>query len=403
MKLTLKLTTAALAIAASICGGSPASASVEYNIAFDLGQAALTNLQGSYTLTSYKGTEAYTLNDSGVIAGIVWGKYDGYSSNLRMLTTWTNGIPTVAGLPIIGGHSGKSDAYGINSSGTIVGYSNLSGNPHPYIFDYGANYNGGLGYDLYPPPGYTYATATSINDSGAVVGYATKVGATSAFINVNGAPYYSSVISQAIGNSAAYSINNSGLVTGYFTDSGNERAFIWDSGSDAFTSLGTLGGLTSSGSDINDNGAVVGSSLLSDGVTSHAFLYTNGTMQDLGAMTGTASQANAVNNAGVVVGSFTGTFADGFTSHAFVYKDGQMFDLNDLIPTGSGYTFTNATAINNNGQILAEEVLGPNGSSQQLFTVLLDPVPTPIPAALPLFVSGLAALGLWRRRFFPRV
>jgi probable HAF family extracellular repeat protein len=386
MKSTWKMTIAAMTFAASIfsANGQASAANYDYTVT-DLGQAALTNLQGSYTMNSgtYKGTEVYGINDSGVVAGIVWAKFNGGTNMLRMTTTWTNGVPTVVGLPLVGGLSGKSDAWGINNFGQVVGYSNLSGTAHAFLYDTDANYNGGLGTHL-PVSGYSNETANAINDAGAVVGYATKTGAQTAFLYSGGT---TKVIPGAdVTKSAANSINNNGLVTGYTAVSGNNRSFIYNSADNAFTTLGTLGGLASSGTDINDSGAVIGYSNLVNGVQ-HAFLYNGGTMIDLGALGSAAntSQANAINNAGTIVGASNG--------HAFVYSNGNMVDLNTLIDPAPGFTLTSATSINNLGQIVG---LGTVGGVSHAFELTL--VPTPIPPAVLLFGSGLAGLGLFRRR-----
>ena len=74
---------------------------------------------------------------------------------------------------------------------------------------------------------------------------------------------------------------------------------------------------------INDSGQVVGDTLI--GEASHAFLYQNGLMQDLGTLPGgTGSDATAINNNGQIVG-WSGVGGGGF--HAFLYQNGLMQDL----------------------------------------------------------------------------
>jgi probable HAF family extracellular repeat protein len=110
------------------------------------------------------------------------------------------------------------------------------------------------------------------------------------------------------------------------------HAVLWQNGT--VTDVGTLGGLKSTAAAINDNGQIVGSAATSSGATD-GFLYSNGTMTDLGSFT-----PAAVNNNGVMVG---GQYVDG---------GGTMQNLNTLLPAGSA-TILDATAINDNGQIVA--------------------------------------------------
>jgi len=44
--------------------------------------------------------------------------------------------------------------------------------------------------------------------------------------------------------------------------------------------------------------------------------------------------------------------------HAFLWSGGSMKDLNDLIPAGSGWVLTEATGINDSGQIVGNGTLG---------------------------------------------
>jgi probable HAF family extracellular repeat protein len=74
-----------------------------------------------------------------------------------------------------------------------------------------------------------------------------------------------------------------------------------------------------------------------------ARLYSGGKLTDLGVFFD-SSVAEALNRSGVVVGT-----AD---SHAFIYSGGKLQDLNNLIPKGSGWVLTEATGINDTGQIV---------------------------------------------------
>lgn len=123
--------------------------------------------------------------------------------------------------------------------------------------------------------------------------------------------------------------------------------------------LGHLGGGSShidrSGgcSVINNKGQVVGDSRRIDGNT-HAFLYSNGIMTDLGTLPGaTYSAATGINDNGQIVGwclyDEPNTYGNPIDKRrAFLYTDGTMVDLGTL----PGGDFSEACDINDNGQIV---------------------------------------------------
>ena len=85
---------------------------------------------------------------------------------------------------------------------------------------------------------------------------------------------------------------------------------------------------------INNNGQIVGRVFI--GGTSEGFLYSNRTITSLGSF-----PAASINDNGVMVGGPS------------IDTGGTVQNLNTLIPAGSGYQIQNATAINDNGQIVA--------------------------------------------------
>jgi probable HAF family extracellular repeat protein len=114
--------------------------------------------------------------------------------------------------------------------------------------------------------------------------------------------------------------------------------------------LGTLGGFFAEPRAINERGQVVGRAELRS-YDQHAFLWDADTMRDLGVPSGFSySEANDINDAGVIVGTARGTNV----SAGFVYQAGTMRRLDDLASPGSGLRLTEASAVNERGQVLAQ-------------------------------------------------
>ena len=156
--------------------------------------------------------------------------------------------------------------------------------------------------------------------------------------------------------------------------------------------LGTLGGTNSNGSGINASGEVSGSSVLSGNLITHAFLYDRTTMHDLGTLGGNYSAADGLNDAGEVGLAKTAS-AD---LHAFLYDGMTAYDLNNLLSNPIlGLSLTEATAINNLGQIVA---YGSDAICGGTCTYLLTPGrqnPTPEPRFYGIILCGLlGAIGL---------
>jgi probable HAF family extracellular repeat protein len=116
----------------------------------------------------------------------------------------------------------------------------------------------------------------------------------------------------------------------------------------------------------------------------------------------TYSVALDINNLGQVVG-FSGSNNNFFSEsgsdiRAFLYSDGMMQDLNKLVVPGSGFTLTQARAINDQG-----EIVGAGSINGELHAVLLTPqssqeVPEPA-STLGIFAFGAFGAGsrVWRK------
>ena len=155
------------------------------------------------------------------------------------------------------GGTTDSEAYGINASGEVVGYSWTRFNAAFHAF----LYSGGVMHDLRTLGG-TYSDASGINASGQVVGWSDTSG------------------------DAAY------------------HAFLYSGG--VMHDVGTLG-TESRATGINSSGQVVGNALIPSSGFSHAFLYSGGVTQDLNSLISPLSgwnlyNATAINDLGQIVG-----------------------------------------------------------------------------------------------------
>jgi probable HAF family extracellular repeat protein len=245
------------------------------------------------------------------------------------------------------------------------------------------------------------SSGNAINDLGEVAGSSGTASGSSAFTDQKG-------VMSAINTGNPAAINNSGEIAGggSFPVAGTpgdifEQAFTYQNGTT--TVLGLLpgaGGVFTDATAINNSGEVVGSG---DNSASdeRAWKYQNGVMTDIGTLGGPQASATAINTSGQIVGfAQTSTDAD----HGFLYTGGKMTDLglnifpdaingqgaiagqgpagaivgtpghfqnlNSLVPSGSGFTLTNAVGINNNGQIVAQ---GSNSTTGQNHAFLLTP------------------------------
>lgn len=174
----------------------------------------------------------------------------------------------------------------------------------------------------------------------------------------------------ALGNgtvATASGINNHGQVAGAsnLADDLVFHAFLWDKG--RLSDLGSLGGDFVEVIGLNEEGEVVGKAQLPGSPALHAFLAKNGSITDLGSQDGDpCSAALSINARSQIVG-----YSDDCSlnnAHAFLWENGHMIDLNAFVPSYSHLTLTQATFINDRGEIAAEGIL-PNGDQRAILLI----------------------------------
>jgi probable HAF family extracellular repeat protein len=192
-------------------------------------------------------------------------------------------------------------------------------------------------------------TATGINDFGEIAG---GTSCCHSFVISGGTrTTLPDLSSYGGGLSSASGISNSHQIVGFSDNAqGWGHAVMWSTGT--ITDLGTLGGTQSAAYAINDLGQVTGWAHTASEAT-HVFLYSGGKMTDLGTF-GLDPVGEAINNHGVIVGQSG--------NGAWIWSGGTFRNLNNLVPPGSGFTLDDATAINDNGQIVAN---GHNSGGQE--------------------------------------
>ena len=281
--------------------------------------------------------------------------------------------------------------YGINDSGHVVGYANVSVGSgyyfgyYEYAIGHAFLYDGAM-QDLGTLEGGISSGATAINSSGQVVGNSVDGSWIShAFLYKDGVMKELSTLGTIMSSSGivpgpdsqAYGINDSGQAVGllqvYGTDyySNNYHAFLWDS-TNGMKDLGLLGGTytnyysNSQANGINTSGQVVGWSAYDDIGHVHAFLYKDGKMTDLGdlgTLGGTNSYAYGINNKGQVVGQ--AEYVDGGEWHAFLYDESATPKMKDLGTLGG--TNSSAYGISDSGQVVGYSSPSSGSSSNHAF------------------------------------
>lgn len=311
----------------------------------------------------------------------------------------------------------SSAAYSINNAGQVVGassYADSFGGVHGFL------YSGGKMVDLMGPATatgpftYIQSVAYGINSSGQVVGKVEVGSYYQAFLYSGGSMTNIGALGGSptgYNASQANGINDLGQIVGWsYTASGKIHAFLYSNGKMA--DLGTLpGGSVSQANAINNSGQIVGWSDAADG-NIHAFLYSGGSMIDLGTILATGAYGDAssffpqsiwgigISDAGQIVGGdgFSLTANGGAVGNEFLDSGGVETDLSNTAKLPSGVYIAYANGINNLGQIAANET----DSHAYLLTPLIFITTTSLPNAISgeSYSTTLAATGGQRRRLY---
>ncbi len=336
----------------------------------------LGGLDGSYSV-------AYMINEQGIAVGtangpVIEGENDRefYSHATKFL----DGVNEDLGVLVDGD---ASEALSINSSGVAVGFANvlteieqedgttlIAESNFAVIFDGAVN-------KLTETENLSGTRAYDINDNNIIIGHGRfdvdpeddNSPVDRGFIyNNNDQSYFMvpSLADEVTRASYLTAINNSGKAVGFSdakipdTEQYTIQSFIVDT-TDNFNiiEIPTKDDRATFAHDINIHDEVVGSIYISGSRNNQEAFYYNAQsgsneLTFLGFLRDdfTDSRARAINDNGQIVGRALVSVPTLEEHAAFIYENDEMKNLNDLIACDSGWKLTEATDINNAGQIV---------------------------------------------------
>lgn len=318
-------------------------------------RAELYNITDLGSLGGVKGSGAYSISSTGVVAGY------SFITGASFVHAMVNDHGEVLDLGTLGGT--QSLARAVNASGIVVGWAYPPGVAWQRAFRWDGTSMVDLGTF-----GGNVSDAADVNDAGVIVG--------SAYDELNRErPFWwrDGVLHQlgTLGGSQgrALAINAWGDIVGTSLIAGDDEyhAFLGKPGSPLYD-LGTLGGPASHAHDVSELVHVCGWSMLRpNDPASRGFFWADGVLKALGTLGGIYSAAFGLNDQDQLVGA--STREDG-TQVGFLWHNDQMVDLNTLLPAGNGWLLRSASDIDENGAIVGEGVR-PDGKPR---AYLLTPV-----------------------------
>ena len=294
--------------------------------------------------------EGFAINAVGEAAGVMAGNGTSQGSFSSRAFLYRGG--QLVDLSVSLGSPQYSSALAINLLGQVAGHLTDAAGTKGFV------YSGGRA-QVFGWPGSTYTYAQGLNNRGQVVGAFDLPGPTFVLHALLRQHDGTLVDLGTFGGqgASAVALNDVGqVVVNVSRGSGENRAVLTQVGGNAPQDLGALRGSTYAYA-INEVGQVVGESGVDGDLESdyHAVLFSGGTLHDLGTLPwGSSSFALGINNWGQIVGGGDGY---NFYEHGWIFVQGQMYDLNDrLSAPESGWTVTEARAINDAGQIVGTAV-----------------------------------------------
>jgi hypothetical protein len=266
--------------------------------------------------------------------------------------------------------SSSTRANGINNTGQITGYYELTGT-HTYTYASAA----GTYSAVADPAGSSATYAYGINDSGQLAGYSVNSTAINGFVRTGST--YSTIAAPGATNTYAFGIDSTGQVVGaYENASGTAQGFLWNSG--LFSTFAVPGANATYAYGINNSGEVAGTFTTAAGLVA-GFTLSNGNFVTKSVPGATQTFVRGLNNWGDLVGNYV----DSLGTHGFAWLATGQFWSFDIV----GATSTDAQSINDARQIAGYYQ---TGSSTQGFIAV--PKPIPLPATLPLLAAGLVVV-----------